>query len=132
MQFCVTRVILRDLAALVPQIFHSLHKITHFLTGYINSYSINVQAVCDSNLIIKNVVCRWPGWSHDYTIFRNSRLRAYLENRIYGEGSVVVGDSGYRLKSYNITPLANPRTAAENLFNESSIRTRNPIERCFG
>jgi hypothetical protein len=26
------------LAALVPQIFHSLHKITHFLTGYINSY----------------------------------------------------------------------------------------------
>jgi hypothetical protein len=32
MQFCVTRVILRDLAALVPQIFHSLHKITHFLT----------------------------------------------------------------------------------------------------
>jgi hypothetical protein len=39
MQFCVTRVILRDLAVLVPQIFHSLHKITHFLTGYINSYS---------------------------------------------------------------------------------------------
>jgi hypothetical protein len=37
MQFCVTRVILRDLAALVPQIFHSLHKITHFLTGYINT-----------------------------------------------------------------------------------------------
>jgi hypothetical protein len=42
MQFCVTRVILRDHAALVPQIFHSLHKIRHFLTGYINSYfSIN-------------------------------------------------------------------------------------------
>jgi hypothetical protein len=40
LQFCVTRVILRDLAALVPQIFHSLHKITHFLTGYINSYFI--------------------------------------------------------------------------------------------
>jgi hypothetical protein len=38
MQFCVTPVILRDLAALIPQIFHSLHKITHFLTGYINSY----------------------------------------------------------------------------------------------
>jgi hypothetical protein len=41
MQFCVTRVILRDLVALVPQIFHSLHKITHFLTGYINSYCSN-------------------------------------------------------------------------------------------
>jgi hypothetical protein len=43
MQFCVTRVILRDLAALVPQIFHSLHKITHFLTGYINSYLLIVK-----------------------------------------------------------------------------------------
>jgi hypothetical protein len=42
MQFCVTRVILRDLAALVPQIFHSLHKITHFLTGYINSYFVRI------------------------------------------------------------------------------------------
>jgi hypothetical protein len=42
MQFCVARVILRDLAALVPQIFHSLHKITHFLTGYINSYSLSI------------------------------------------------------------------------------------------
>jgi hypothetical protein len=45
MQFCVTRVILRDLAALVPQIFHSLHKITHFLTGYINSYCMLVSKV---------------------------------------------------------------------------------------
>jgi hypothetical protein len=31
MQFCVSR-------SEIPQIFHSLHKITHFLTGYINSY----------------------------------------------------------------------------------------------
>jgi hypothetical protein len=37
MQFCVTRVILRDLAALVPQIFHSLHKIT------LNSYLLSCQ-----------------------------------------------------------------------------------------
>jgi hypothetical protein len=44
MQFCVTRMILRDLAALVPQIFRSLHKITHFLTGYVNSYYF--QFVC--------------------------------------------------------------------------------------
>lgn len=28
--------------------------------------------------------------------------------------------------------MNNPVTAAENLFNESQIRTRNPIERCFG
>jgi hypothetical protein len=65
MQFCVTRVILRDLAALVPQIFHSLHKITHFLTGYINSYftpysqvvratyPFGVSTICSSANIIR-------------------------------------------------------------------------------
>lgn len=49
----------------------------------------------------------------------------------YGD-YLLVGDSGYAIKRYLITPLANTRTAAENLFNESLIRTRNPIERTFG
>jgi hypothetical protein len=55
MQFCVTRVILRDLAALVPQIFHSLHKITHFLTGYINSYFWDLRMIIDGTSI-KNLI----------------------------------------------------------------------------
>lgn len=46
--------------------------------------------------------------------------------------SVLLGDSAYALRSYVITPIINPRTAAETLFNESHIRTRTVIERCFG
>ncbi|KAH1024891.1 hypothetical protein HUJ05_009727 [Dendroctonus ponderosae] len=42
------------------------------------------------------------------------------------------GDSGYPLKSYLLTPLANTGTRTERLYNESYIRTRNCIEKLFG
>lgn len=94
-------------------------------------FSFNVQCVCDASLKIQNLVCRWPGATHDSQIFRNSRLKGDIERGIYGD-SLLVGDSGYGVKPYLITPLANPHTAAEQLFNESLIRTRNTIERSFG
>ncbi|CAI6353303.1 unnamed protein product [Macrosiphum euphorbiae] len=42
-----------------------------FLKGY---FSINVQAICNSNLLLTNIVARWPGSVHDSTIFDNSLL----------------------------------------------------------
>ena len=43
-----------------------------------------------------------------------------------------VGDSGYANRKYLLVPLQNPATEAEQLYNESQIRTRNCIERLFG
>lgn len=94
-------------------------------------FSFNVQCVCDASLKIRDIVCRWPGSTHDSQIFRNSRLRHTFESGEHG-ASLLVGDSGYGIKAYLITPLAHPHTPAEHLFNESQIRTRNAIERCFG
>lgn len=94
-------------------------------------FSLNVQVVGDSKCTIRNIVARWPGSSHDSNIFRNSRLRSDLEDGEF-EDNLLVGDSGYAIKSFLITPLLNPQTPAENMFNEAQIRTRNPIERLFG
>jgi hypothetical protein len=45
---------------------------------------------------------------------------------------LLVGDSGYTLSPYMMTPLRNPVTREEQLFNEAQIRTRNPVERQYG
>lgn len=54
-----------------------------------------------------------------------------FEQGQYG-GAVLVGDGGYACRRYMMTPFDRCHTAAEHLFNESQIRTRNPIERLFG
>ena len=63
------------------------------------------------------------------TIFQNSRLCAKFENGYYG---ILLGDSGYALKPYLLTPIINPQTPPERRYNYSQCRTRNTVERLFG
>lgn len=92
---------------------------------------MNVQAICDSQNKFLDVVARWPGSSHDSHIFRNSYIYNRFENGEFGDG-LLLGDSGYPLKDYLMTPLANPQTPAEELYNRAHISTRTVIERTFG
>jgi len=96
-----------------------------------NFFSINVQTVSDDKLMIQDIVARWPGSSHDSTVFFNSSICRRLEAGEFGNG-LIVGDGGYAVKNYLITPLLNPVTRAEHLFQESQIRTRNVVERSYG
>ena len=78
-------------------------------------YSINVQLVCDAKYRILNVVARWPGSTHDSRILHESRLgHAYQNGDLHG---ILLGDSGYPLKPWLMTPILNPQTAAEEAYN---------------
>lgn len=94
-------------------------------------FSINVQTICDAHLHIQDIVVRWPGSTHDSNIFRNFTIMKTFDDGIFKDG-VLVADSGYAMQRYVITPLLNPITQAETFFNESQIRTQNPIERSYG
>lgn len=94
-------------------------------------FSINVQAVCNSNLEFQDIVARWPGSTHDATIFDANRLHARF---VQGEmqDRFLLGDNGYSCVKFLMTPLLQTHNCAEELYNESQIRTRNVIERAFG
>lgn len=106
-----------------------------------NFFSINVQTICDANLKIQDIVARWPGSSHDSTIFNNSEIRRKLE---IGEmrDCVLVADSGYAQRNYVMTLVGSPNTVIDPAsgiyeeavakYNESLIRTRNTVERSYG
>jgi len=66
---------------------------------YINrhhEYSINVQAVVDSTLLVRHLHVGEPGSMHDRRVFRRSDLyRDLLSGQIIGPDEHLVGDGGY-------------------------------------
>ncbi|XP_039756277.1 putative nuclease HARBI1 isoform X2 [Pararge aegeria] len=93
-------------------------------------FSINVQTVSDSNLKVTNVVAHCPGSTNDSDIFINSQLCHDFEMGVYGS-SCLLGDSGYPLKNYLLTPYLHPNSQSQEQYNYSHIRTRNTVERQY-
>lgn len=94
-------------------------------------FSINVQTVANARLMITDIVARWYGSAHDVTIFNNSWMRAQFENGLIGAGHLL-GDNGYGVKPYLLTPLLTPNTEPEKRYNRCQISTRNTVERSYG
>ncbi|GFT73803.1 putative nuclease HARBI1 [Trichonephila clavipes] len=75
-------------------------------------FALNVQTVSDPNLSIRNIVVQWPGSTHDSTVFDHSYLRAHVETEVPSSYHLL-GDSGYPLRSYLMTPFLNPVGAGQ-------------------
>ena len=95
-------------------------------------HSINVQVIGDSQLLIRNIVARWSGSTHDSRIFDNCHQKVELEQNPMFQRHVILGDAGYPCRTYLLTPFCNPNDNAECRYNLAHIQTRNNVERLFG
>nr|XP_039269133.1 putative nuclease HARBI1 [Styela clava] len=96
-----------------------------------NFHSLNVQAICDENMIFTDIVVKWPGSSHDSFILQQSNIYDKFESGQFGN-SLLLGDSGYPLKKWLMTPISNPNGTAAERYNIAHKKTRVIIEKAFG
>lgn len=92
-------------------------------------HAINCQGIVSSKMRFTNVVARWPGSTHDAAIFENCNLKDYLERE---ENMLLLGDSGYALSRYLLTPIRYPTTQEEERYNRRHKHGREVVERTFG
>ena len=96
-------------------------------------HPINVHAMTDSNYKFADIVARWPGSTHDSFIFRMSEINDYLErNHTTLDHGVDIGDSGYALKNFLMTPYEHPRNRPQRRVNTTLKTCRSSVERAIG
>ncbi|KAL4704486.1 hypothetical protein ACJJTC_015089 [Scirpophaga incertulas] len=87
-------------------------------------HSLNVQMICDADNFILNVDASYGGSTHDSFIWNESEIKSHLESLVaQGETAILLGDSGYPLREYLITPYGEqtqgwPEGSPENSFNK--------------
>ncbi|KAJ1205748.1 hypothetical protein NDU88_001175 [Pleurodeles waltl] len=91
----------------------------------------DVQMVGLADQYISQVNAMFPGSVHDAYILRNSRIPDMM-GQLQRHRVWLLGDSGYPNLSWLLTPVRNPRTRAEERYNDAHGRTRSVIERTFG
>ncbi|XP_036340628.1 putative nuclease HARBI1 [Rhagoletis pomonella] len=100
------------------------------------TYSINMQAICDSNLRFLDVFIGYPGSCHDANVWRNSPIyKGITSGEVeLASGAVILADSAYPLSKYMIVPFRDNGhlSSDERKFNYILSSTRVLIEQAFG
>ncbi|KAE8738375.1 hypothetical protein FOCC_FOCC016144, partial [Frankliniella occidentalis] len=104
-------------------------------------YSVNVQAVCDHNLLYRDDYLGQPESVHDSRVFRRSPLYDLFlgGDDLLSEGQHIIGDGGYEIMDkiglhFLLTPFTNRgnMTQRERHFNFIHSGIRMFVERSFG
>ena len=98
-------------------------------------YSLNCMMICDHLKRIRHFTSRHVGSTHDSRIFKESHLRATLEQNFDPNNpKVLLGDEGFACSHILLTPIRRDRlrNAHDNQYNFVHKRTRIVIEHTFG
>ncbi|XP_020712831.1 putative nuclease HARBI1 [Ceratitis capitata] len=85
-------------------------------------------------MVITYVDARHPGANHDAFIWKHSTAEQML-NSDFNNGKIntwLLGDSGYPLEPYLMTPFRLPGDEIQRRFSDRHAKARNIIGRCFG
>jgi hypothetical protein len=95
--------------------------------------AIQLQGVCDTNLMFVDVFCAYPGSVHDARVYKSSPLYNRLQTQPLPD-RYLLGDSAYGLDGNMIVPYRDNGhlTPEQKRFNFLHSSTRVDIERCFG
>ena len=102
--------------------------------AYVNRkgfHAINCQVVCDADMKMFSFDARWPGGNHDAYILRFSEVYEKFEAGLL-PNSWLLGDSGYGLSDWLLTPYANPNGDPQERYNAAHKKARCLVERCIG
>lgn len=99
-----------------------------------HTHSINVLCVAGPNREILYLNANQGGRCHDSRVLQNSSLWQLFEiqRQLPFPGAVLLGDSGYPLKPWLMTPYLGNLDESRRRFNASHSRTRCLVEQCFG
>ena len=107
---------------------------------YINRkgfFSVQLQVICDPDLIITDVFCGYPGSVHDARVFRNSPICCEVEvnpDNYFPGNSHILGDVAYPLKRWLLTPFRDNGhlIAQQRRYNTAHSSTTMVVERSIG
>jgi hypothetical protein len=99
-----------------------------------NVHSLNVQAVAGPDLQFLYAVANSPGRLHDSRALELSSLWADFELRGWRPfpNSYLIGDSGYGVKNWLLTPFSGDVQGSRLAYNKAHSRTRVRVECAFG
>lgn len=92
--------------------------------------SIIVQATCNAKCEFTSFDMSWPGSVHDSRVLRNSSIFRHLQDT--RSSIILLGDEGYPLHSFLMTPFKTPRDDQERFYNKTHAKERVVIEQAFG